>query len=246
MSQLLPTDKFSFQYVLNELNYGALETDKRPTKIFKALKSSITQLTSLNMYTWMIAIDTFSRYKEKRKKKIFLTWEFIIHEFKTPELFFQKAEMSNLVDLSNGNYQAYLHLHINKGEGISDKKLNEQITELIKTRQFEITLVHEIKHLVDNVEEVFTDKHYFIPTDVTDFKQYQKYISQNEEIDSQLISVLLELEEIKKKNPKIELEQALEKSTRYEVFVKYLRPSKLSKYKQKIFYYWRTKLNKEK
>lgn len=239
MSQLLPTDKYTFSYILNELNYGSLQSDRRLTKIFKSIKKSIDAFVSMGIYESLVVIDTFSRYKSKTKKKIILTWKFSIREYKTPQHMLTGASMSNLVHISDDVYTAMLDLYISKPQGISDKDFNILCVELTKNNQLDITLYHEIKHLIDNVENLFEYKHYFHPTDVTDFKQYQKYISQNEEIDSQLISVLLELDKIKKENKKITLEQALKLSSRYKVFIQYLIPSKLSKYKQKIFYYWR-------
>jgi hypothetical protein len=136
--------------------------------------------------------------------------------------------------------------HISSKFNNTDEEIIENIKEALKNKSINQFLYHEIKHLLDYIDESFKHDIYFDgpdpemydPDDKNQRKQVIKYMSQDKEIAAQLISVLGDLEKIKHNFPEITMKDAFEKSKSYSILMKYIIPEKKKKYQQKIIHFW--------
>lgn len=234
-----PLEKYKFRWILNEMNYGSLQKDKRITSICNTIKDSILENLQYedNLTTKFgkrIFLDIQSQYKKAESNKIKLLWNFNFSEQLSPTFFCKGA---GLITYSKDNYE--IEFDIIKAEGMSDENFRKKFKEFITSNEIDKIMIHEIKHLVDKVDEVFTKKNVYKDIDLTSDKAYSKYMSGNKEIDAFLATVITDLKDKIDKYPDMSLETALHNSLPYSSFIQYIHKSKLIKYKQKIFYFWR-------
>lgn len=235
MSYVEKHKKYSFLWVLNEVNYGALEKDDRIKKINTLLKKSLYDNLSKGILDEKIIFVTESKYKVNMDITCLIKWNIKVSTIKNPTFFADTSHITTPMKYEEKYYGSILKLHFIRAEGISDKEFTNQMLEFITSNEIDKILLHEIKHFLDDVDNLFMNNKYISSKDMS---KYSKYLSQNKEIDAQLISVLSDLDKIKDDNPFISLETALKQSHTYNNFIDNLTPSKINKYKQKIIYFW--------
>lgn len=225
-----------FRTRLNEVNFGALQKDTRIKTIADKIFQSIKESVKISKYSNIVDIT----YQNKQLK---LEWVFDFHtSFYIQDTFigatFQKTE--------SNKYKIYITVSGNKKESTTQK--NQRIVKSIEDKELDEFLFHEVKHLIDSLDGIFKTDNYVMGPDPFTFdssnslhlKAVSKYISQDKEIDAQLISVVASLEYIHRKNENITFKKALAQSSAFDQFMKYLDPSKKKKYIQKIIYFWNT------
>lgn len=234
----------SFKQFLNEVNYGSMTSDERVNSITNQLYDDMQTQVSKGKLFGEINVAVATKGKNPVMKFYVLEWQFKVYKTDNPE------------DFTAG---AWIEKSYNKIEiGITilfDKKLsNEQFKEKllyhIQNKKLNASLKHEVKHFVDFVDGKFENDVTHTATPDSSDKMKTKYISQNKEIEAWLISVLSDLERIRSEKStawkSISLQDAMLESKVYQRFMKYIHPSKRSKYKTKIVHFWFEKFEKNK
>jgi hypothetical protein len=235
MSYFIEGNFPTFKQFLNEINYGSLQKDDRINKICDALKKDI--LYSLEKYTLYgsvlvtIPIKTKNPFAAAKNIK----WSVKLNKVKQPEFF------------TDGGYfdreQEKIVFGLFYDTDKSDEQFLRQFKEHIESGKIDETLKHEIKHYLDKLDGKFTKDNYVSIDPITaSAAKKTKYVSQNREIESWLISVLSDIEYIKKSNPHFSIQEVFMESKVYNTFMKYLHPSKRNKYKNKIIHFWYTEI----
>lgn len=210
----------SFSRFLMEVNYGALEKDPRINKVANILYQDILQNIKKLKFNGKVVFDD---------KDLF--WKFNFYTHNEPYIILGGGTTKI------GKEAHRIEFDLNVKDRSNSVKQAEIIKSIINSNELDEVSFHEIKHTLDNQDDYFRNKQVrSVNIDSTD-KDKIKYVSGNEEIDAQLISVLLDLKYIHIKNPNISYHDAIEDSNVYDQFLTYLKPSKKNKCKQKIAYY---------
>jgi hypothetical protein len=234
MSYIREHDNISFSWILNESNYGALEKDHRLEEINTKLKASmIKNVTNRKVADHYMDVLQLGIKSKDKDNKVNLIWNMDVGSQKNPTFFSSGA---GIEPLNKSTYE--LTVKIIKAEGMNDQIFYKKLLEFLSLGEIDKILLHEIKHMLDGVDQLFTKDSYHHVTDLNDKVLFSKYMSQNKEIDAFLISTISDLKKIKKDNPTISLDVALRNSAAYHQFEKYTAHNKLNKYKQKIVYFW--------
>lgn len=235
MSLYMYDEPYTFKWILTELNYGALEKDDRIKTISYAIKQDIVDTVSNSDFT-----DEYIGHVDivVNKKSISVLWKLTIFDAMTPKYFMDGGGITGHDD------EFVIRFNINRALGMKDQEFKKRFYEFILSNNLYKGLLHEVKHLLDSVDGIFTTNKYIKPNN-SNKQIYKKYISQNREIDAMLITVISDIKRIHDEHPELPFETVTQNSTYYNQFVDNVEQKKLNKYKQKIHYFWNTLLKRE-
>ena len=229
---LEPHSKFSFRWILNELNYGALQKDERIEQIINHLKQDIRSNIQIDVFYGSIYTTIKSKYRQEQEISIQIKW--VVNVFSSD---YALTFLSDAYVQQNDDTSFRIVLNVNHPNSMSVDLFLKRVFDFFESDESSRVLGHEIKHMLDKIDGLFTKKETYTPKN-NSFKEFSKYLSQNKEIDAHLLSVLLDLKRIRQSYPDISYPKAILLSKEYGKFVKYVSPYKSKKYKQKIIYFW--------
>lgn len=220
----------SFKTFLHEVNYGAFEKDERIKEISIKIKDDIVDKFKHNIGNSKIKLSIPVKTKNPVIKPIILNWKFNIEKNKNNWI----STGAGFDKISDSEY--IIIFDINKNPDIDNDEFKDKLLRFVNGGEINKFLYHEVKHLLDELDGIYTYDKYHEPTD--SYKDNVKYISQDKEIHNYLLSVISDLENIHKKHPEYTYEKAIENSNTYQSFFRYLIPSKRNKYKVKVAHFW--------
>lgn len=235
----------SFKEFLKEVNYGSMTSDERINDITNQIYDDmISNVTDYKLFG-SINVAVSTKGKNPTMKFFLLEWQFKVFKTDNPKQFSSGAwiEKKSMNEVEIG-------VNILFDKQLSNEQFRDKLLDHIQKQKLNECIKHEVKHFVDFVDGKFiNDKTYTTTPDSSD-ESKTKYVSQNKEIEAWLISVLSDLERIRQEKStsfrSISLQDALLQSQVYNRFMKYLTPSKRSKYKTKIVHFWYEKFEKGK
>lgn len=202
-----------FKSIISEANYGILQKDKRISSICDSILSIIKQ-----------------HWKQSGSLEVSFNtdlFDFVLKEYKgTPH---------NNVLINNG---AYVRREGFKFGTLALYILPVSISEaLSRIDEIRPILMHEIKHALDAYDSKFSTSDNYINSNG---KNYKQYVTQVQEIENFLITVLEDLRILKLKNKNMSLEEALKESFWWNHLYEFALYDykKLNKFKSKLVTFW--------
>lgn len=231
----------SLKEFLTEANYGSLQSDDRIRKILDSITNDMKVTVNINdSLSDVLQISTYTKYKESTPIDIRIKWIFDVM-IKDDATDF--SLMSKLTDQHIKHGYRYFDINILLYRNSSDtdkgflKKLNTYITHDI-----DINLLHEIKHMLDIIDGIFTSPNYIKP-DVTNASQMKQYALQDKEAQTALISVISDIRIIKDQHPTYDYNKTIANSKYYKKMLSYFEREDdsvrlINKFKGKLVYFW--------
>jgi hypothetical protein len=216
---------------LLESNYGALEKDERIHNISMTIKDDMIRKIGIypklrKEFEDIVFIDIDTKYKKVETKKLTLAWKLVLdtiydYESKIP---FHNAWYDKVED---DFYKICFFMHPVYIRSIRD--LKDKIRD-----QIDFHLYHEVKHILDEIDGIYTKPKYIYPSE-----SKSGYLKQDQEFHNFIITVIKELQQFKKEDPSLTFEQALDKSRYYPKIKIHLDKSKLlNKFRSKVADFW--------
>lgn len=235
------TEPKSFETFLMEVNSGSMEKDIRISDITETIKSDMISCVKKEILEGQVDAMVVPKSKNPVGKYYTIGWQFDVVKSKSPKWFTNGAWLDKSKKLQN---VVAIGIGIHKDTEKTDDEFTEQLVEFITSGNINQHLRHEVRHFIDLVDNKFQNDNYHDIEDVNTATELHKikYMSQHREIELQLISVLSDLEYLYKNHNRTgdtyTIEKAMQDSKAYQGFMKYLIPSKRSKYRVKIIHFW--------
>lgn len=220
-----------FKEFIAEATYGALQTDKRIAELRDKLIKKLVDKWMREHRTDVTVTGLIRRddpYLDDYETKLIIVRDTPSDEIPKDLIFYygQTAQRP-----WRGNTENTIIIAIR-----ADVDYTEAIKRVDEIRPL---LSHEIKHAMDNNDERFGQHNMksYIKHDGTNYKQY---VTQVQEIDNFVITVIEDLELIRKRTPDISFADALKQSWWWNHLLKtaFYEYGKINKFKSKLAQYW--------
>jgi hypothetical protein len=215
---------------LYEQNYGALEKDDRLYYISDKIKTEIVKSLENDNFTDNIILKTYTKYKENNNVTLTVNWA--IHTTRVPQ---RHHSICQEVYTGNTNdpLKFALVFYCQQEQKQSSVSYKRDLIKYFESDNSDIEIFHEAKHILDHIDNLYPNTPYVKPED-----NVKKYVSQRRELHNFIISIIRELEFIRKQNPTISYFNAISQSEMYKAVMGKLSPKLQNKVKTKLSYYW--------
>jgi hypothetical protein len=241
MIKLFDTNELlTFNEFLLEINYGIAQKEKRFDALKDVIIDDITKyLTNhprkkMSMSNIIDDIHIVINYIEYKDIQFDLKWKILWNTKDIDNYGEFIDEMST--NFSDENF-VLLKFRMTPEENDPPNVVISKLKEYIKTRYFEVMLVHEIGHILDFLDELYQPPFYeYYKNSKTSTPE--DYMSQDMERNVYFSTVIKDLERLKELHPKMKLSDVLEISDYYQNFITKVRPIFRKKFLSKIVYFW--------
>lgn len=224
-----------FCVFLQEANHGIYNKDPRLKYLTKLVSDSIknklelmkNKFEPINDKIYDIELETLPPSK-KEDLEIDVSWNIRYIEEEQKTKLFKKASASYRF------YQAHIEVVLIKS-GVNHPEFLQEVKDFVD-EDLNIILYHEIKHVLDRIDKKLTKIAKKIPTEADILSG--KYQSLDKEIYNFLLSIIGEIEGIKKREPTLSYSEVIKKSKVYDRYVPHMKTSKQNTLKGKLVDFW--------
>lgn len=213
-----------------EANFGSFQKDGRIADIRDAVRRDMVKVVSAvpddkfgsDDISGRVYLATSTKYKDQKEMSGSVSWRLTFATSNSDSLCLRAYHASD--DRKRHWFGFEINSRVSKGEFL---RRIEEMNPLLS---------HEVKHFLDKIDGVYEKDGGYTDAD----SDYQKYVRQDKEIAAYLVSMIEELDRIRKSDPDVSFEDALSRSVVWRaIYDRGLKGSrKLNKFKGKLAYFW--------